>query len=135
MYRNAPGPRTQTGTRELYLCPAERGAVKLKIYIDTCVLPRAQLETGQIYRDTFGSNLGFELLAMFDLPDFEKNLEKNRDLLTAGPLLFHEPVWGVEHSAPKGSKAYEESMSHMQITRKWAWILHPEGMVYHLNNR
>ena len=47
MYRNAPWPRTQTGTRELYLCPAERGAVKLKIYIDTCVLPRAQLETAK----------------------------------------------------------------------------------------
>lgn len=71
---------------------------------------------------------------MFDLPDFENNLEKNRDLFAEGPLLFHEPVWGVEHSAPKGSRAYEESMYHIRLTRKWAEILHPEEMVYHLSN-
>ena len=106
----------------------------MKIYIDTCVLPRAMLETGQIYRDEFGTDLGFELLAMFDLPDFEQNLEKNKDLFLEGPLFFHEPVWGVEHSAPRGSKAYEESMYHLRLTSKWAGILHPEKMVYHLNN-
>ncbi len=106
----------------------------MNIYIDTCVLPRAMLETGQIYRDEFGTDLGFELLAMFDLPDFEKNLEKNRNLFTEGSLFFHEPVWGVEHSAPRGSKAYEESMYHIRLTSKWAEILHPEQMVYHLNN-
>ncbi len=82
----------------------------------------------------FGTDLGFELLAMFDLPDFEKNLERNQNLFSEGPLLFHEPVWGVEHSAPKGSRAYDESMYHIRLTRKWAEILHPEDMVCHLSN-
>lgn len=129
-----PGPGRKPGSRELCFYGAERGAGILNIYIDTCVLPRAKLENGQIYRDEFGRKLGFELLAMFDLPDFEENLKKNRDMFLEGPLFFHEPVWGVEHSAPRGSEAYEESMYHMKLTRKWAEILHPEAMVYHLNN-
>ena len=98
------------------------------------MLPRAQLEAGRVYREAFGTSLGFELLLMFDLPEFEQSLEKNRDLFTEGPLHFHEPVWGVDHSAPKGSRAYEESMYHMRLTRKWAGILHPEAMVCHLSN-
>ena len=104
------------------------------IFIDTCVLPRSQLETGRLYRDRFGPALGFELLMMFDLPDFEQNLKMNLDLFSNGPLLFHEPVWGVEHSAPKGSAAYEEGMYHIRLTRKYAAALQPPAMVYHLNN-
>ena len=73
----------------------------MKCYIDTCVLPRSQLETGSIYRERFGASLGFELLMMFDLPDFEENLKRNLDLFASGPLVFHEPVWGPA-AAPNG---------------------------------
>ena len=106
----------------------------MNIYIDTCVLPRCRLETGRIYRERFGPRLGFELLMMFDHPEFEKNLEQNLDLFAGGPLMFHEPVWDVEHSAPKGSAEWEKSMYHLQLTRKYAEILHPASMVVHLNN-
>ncbi len=106
----------------------------MNIYIDTCVLPRSHMETGNIYRDRFGAGLGFELLMMFDLPDFEANLRANSSLFSGGPLMFHEPVWGVEHSAPRGSQAYEEGMYHIRKTQEWAEILKPASMVYHLNN-
>lgn len=106
----------------------------MNLYIDTCVLPRCRLEEGRIYRQRFGTLLGFELLPMFDLHDFEDNLKQNLDLFTGGPLMFHEPVWGVEHSAPRGSSAWQESMYHLRLTRKYAEILHPAAMVYHLNN-
>ena len=106
----------------------------MNIYIDTCVLPRSQLQTGRIYREQFGPELGFELLMMFDLPEFEENLKQNLDLFAEGPLIFHEPVWGVEHSAPKGSIAWEEGMYHLRLTKKYADILHPANMVFHLNN-
>ncbi len=106
----------------------------MNFYIDTCVLPRLQLQTGNFYRGVFGPSLGFELLMMFDLQDFEENLKQNLDLFTGGPLMFHEPVWGVEHSTPKGSRAWEEGMYHLQLTKKYADLLHPEAMVYHLNN-
>ena len=106
----------------------------MNIYIDTCVLPRSQLETGRVYRERFGTSLGFELLMMFDLKDFEENLKQNLSLFEEGPLLFHEPVWGVEHTAPRGSAAWEEGMYHLRLTKKYAEILHPSAMVCHLNN-
>ena len=105
----------------------------MKMYIDTCVLPRCQLETAKIYREAF-DGIGFELLPMFDMPTFEANLEANLDFLGEGPVCFHEPVFFVEHSAPKGSPAYEQSMHHLMLTKKYADILHPSHMVYHINN-
>jgi len=107
----------------------------MNIYIDTCVLPRAQLQEGRIYRERFGKELGFELLMMFDLAEFEENLKQNLFLFTEGPLLFHEPVWGVDHSEAKGTKTWEEGMYHLRLTKKYADILHPGAMVYHMNNR
>ena len=106
----------------------------MKIFIDTCVLPRAKLETATIYREKYGKNLGFELLPMFDLKDFEDNLKENISLFEETSTVFHEPVWGVEHSAPKGSDAYEEGMYHINLTKKYADILKPKDMVYHFNN-
>ena len=106
----------------------------MNLYVDTCVLPRCALETGRIYRERFGSSLGFELLMMFDLPDFEKNLEKNLDLFAEGPLLFHEPVWGVSHAAKRGSPLWAQGMYHLRLTKKFADILRPAAMVVHLSN-
>lgn len=106
----------------------------MRLFFDTCVLPRAQLETAGIYRTQYGKGLGIELLPMFDLADFEADLKQNLTLLADGPLLFHEPVWGVEHTAPRGSAAYEEGMYHILLTKKYAELLRPESMVCHLNN-
>ena len=64
------------------------------------------MQTAGIYRERFGPGLGFELLMMFDLQDFEENLKNNLELFAGGPLIFHEPVWGVEHSAKKGSAGF-----------------------------
>ena len=105
-----------------------------KICIDTCVLPRCQLETAKIYREKFGDKICFELLPMFDMTKFESNLEANIDFFREGPVCFHEPVFFVEHSAPKGSPEYEQSMHHIMLTKKYADILHPVHMVYHINN-
>ena len=106
----------------------------MKLLIDTCVLPRCRLEEARIYKNRFGSDIGFEFLPMFDLADFQKDLDENLSLFSEGKLIFHEPVWGVEHSAPKGSRAYENGMYHILLTKKYAEILHPSDMVYHLNN-
>ena len=106
----------------------------MSIYIDTCVLPRSRLETGRIYRERYGPSLGFELLMMFDLPDFEDSLKKNLDLFAEGPLIFHEPVWGVEHAAPRGSLLWEQGMYHLRLTQKYTAILRPPAMVFHLSN-
>lgn len=106
----------------------------MKLYIDTCVLPRCRLEEAAVYRERYGDGLGFEILPMFDLVDFEDDLERNVQFFEKGPVIFHEPVWGVEHTAPKGTEGYEESMLHLRLTAKYAEILRPHYMVYHLNN-
>lgn len=107
-----------------------------RIFIDTCGLPRCQLESAKIYREAFKdrAEIGFELLPMFDMPDFEPNLAANLDFLREGPVCFHEPVFFVEHSAPKGSLEYEQSMHHIMLTKKYAEILQPSHMVYHISN-
>ena len=106
----------------------------MNLLIDTCVLPRSRLESAALYREQFGPGLGFELLPMFDLPEWEENLKRNLPLFAQGPLCFHEPVWGVEHTAPAGSAAWEEGMFHLKKTKEYAGILHPRFMVYHLSN-
>ena len=111
-----------------------KGVFPLPVYIDTCVLPRSRLETAELYRKRFGTELGFELLMMFDLPDWEENLKRNLSFFSQGSLIFHEPVWGVEHTAARGSVAWEESMFHIRLTQKYAQVLRPSDMVYHLNN-
>ena len=111
-----------------------KGVFPLPVYIDTCVLPRSRLETAELYRKRFGPELGFELLMMFDLPDWEEDLKRNLPFFSRGPLIFHEPVWGVEHTAPRGSAVWEQGMYHIRLTEKYARILRPSDMVYHLNN-
>ena len=106
----------------------------MNLYIDTCVLPRCGLEEAALYRNRCGPEIGFELLPMFDIPAFEENLRRNLTLFEAGPLIFHEPVWGVEHTAEKGTPAWDESMFHLNLTRKYADILQPAHIVYHFNN-
>ncbi len=106
----------------------------MNLFLDTCVLPRLRLEEALAYREAFGGDLGFELLPMFDMPGFEDNLRKNLSFLENVPLTFHEPVWGVEHTAPRGTPAWAESMYHLELTKKYADILHPRYMVYHLSN-
>ncbi len=71
---------------------------------------------------------------MFDLPGWEENLKRNLPMLMQGPLMFHEPVWGVEHTAPPPTPGWEESMVQLKLTRKYADLLHPSSMVVHLNN-
>jgi len=106
----------------------------MRLFIDTCVLPRCRLESAAVYRERYGTELGFELLPMFDLAEWEENLERNLSIFAQGPLIFHEPVWGVEHTALPGTPGWTESMYHLRLTRKYADILHPSAMVVHLNN-
>ena len=106
----------------------------MDLLIDTCVLPRAHLEEALYYPEHTDIPLGFELLPMFDLPAFQDNLEANLSVFQNRPLVFHEPVWGVEHTAPMGTLAYDASMFHILLTLKYARILKPKYMVYHLNN-
>lgn len=103
------------------------------IYINTCLFGD-HLSRVQEYAQAYGGRLGFEILAMFDMPDFEQSLRENLALLQEHPVAFHGPVFRVEHAAPRGTRQYEESMHHVRLTLKYARILRSRHFTMHLNN-
>ncbi|MBO5550613.1 MAG: TIM barrel protein [Lachnospiraceae bacterium] len=104
------------------------------IYVDTCVYGTGKMEKVPEYATTFGKRIGFEILAMFDLPDFEEKLKAQLPVFSQHKAAFHGPVFCVEHSAKRGTPAYEETMWHVRKTRDYARELHSRHFVMHLNN-
>ena len=104
------------------------------VYVNTCVFGTKKMNLLPDYIEKYKGQIGFEVLSMFDLPDFEQKLEKYLPVLQACPISFHGPVFCVEHSAPKGSKEYDESMFHIRKTLKYAKALKSTHLTMHLNN-
>ncbi len=104
------------------------------IYVNTCLFGAKKMPLIGDYIKRYPGRIGFEILAMFDLPDFEPALEAALPVLETCPISFHGPVFFVEHSAPKGSKLYEESMWHVRKTAEFAKRLHSSHFTMHLNN-
>ncbi len=105
-----------------------------KVFMDTCLLGFGKMNQIPVYARRYGERLGFEVLAMFDLPHFEAELRQQAEALSRHEITFHGPVFGVEHSAPRGSKAWEESMYHIRKTEEFARLLGSRSLVMHLNN-
>ena len=104
------------------------------VYVNTCVFGTKKMNLLPDYIEKYKGQIGLEVLSMFDLPDFEQKLEKYLPVLQACPISFHGPVFCVEHSAPKGSKEYDESMFHIRKTLKYAKALKSTHLTMHLNN-
>ena len=104
------------------------------VYIDTCLFGSSSLSRVRDYSRVYGDKIGFEILAMFDLRDYEKALRDNLDVLQKHRISFHGPVYCVEHSAARGTAEYEESMRHVRLTYQYAQILRSSYFVMHLNN-
>lgn len=104
------------------------------VYVNTCVYGAEKLPLIEDYRRRYGDRIGFEVLSMFDLPDFEPQLNRCLETLKSCPVSFHGPVFCAEHSAPKGSAAYEETMWHIRKTEEYARILKSSHLTMHLNN-
>lgn len=105
------------------------------IYVDTCPFGKGKMRLIGDYAERYRGRIGFEVLAMFDLPDFEAELETELPVLKTCPVCFHGPVFQAEHSAPRGSAEYEETMWHVRKTEKYAKLLNSSHFVMHLNNR
>ena len=71
------------------------------IYINTCVFGASGMDRIPELLRRYPGRLGFEVLSMFDLPDFEPALQRHLDDLAACPVSFHGPVYEAEHSAPR----------------------------------
>lgn len=105
-----------------------------RIYINTCVFGAEKMEKVPEYTKAYGSGIGFEILAMFDLPAFEEKLKAQLPVFSASSISFHGPVFQAEHSAKRGTKEYEETMWHVRKTFEYAKILHGRHFTMHLNN-
>ena len=104
------------------------------IYVNTCVYGAEKMEKVRDYSQAFGNAIGFEILSMFDLPDFEEKLTSALPVLERHRISFHGPVFCAEHSAKRGTKAYEETMWHVNKTFEYAKRLHSSHFTMHLNN-
>lgn len=104
------------------------------IFINTCPFGGASFSRVRDYAAAYGKRLGFEILSMFDLPEFEGELRGCLDVLQEHRIGFHGPVYFAEHSAAKGTEQYEETMRHVLLTFKYAKILRSRHFTMHLNN-
>ncbi len=104
------------------------------VYVNTCVYGAQKFHLIRDYIDLFGENIGFEILSMFDLPEFEPALREEIPFLKKQRISFHGPVFCAEHSAKKGSDAYEETMYHVGKTLEYTKILGSTHFTMHLNN-
>ncbi len=102
--------------------------------INTCVFGREQLYKAGEYSDMYRNQVGFEILSKFDLPEFETELQETLPVFEKHHIGFHGPVFCAEHSAPRGSAAYEETMMHIHKTLPYAKHLKSDYLVMHLNN-
>jgi sugar phosphate isomerase/epimerase len=108
--------------------------VKKPVFINTCVYGVKKMPLIKDYVERYGDDIGFEILSMFDLPDFEQALNDAIPFYETRQISFHGPVFFTEHSAPKGTKAYESSMWHVNKTFEYAKRLHSSHFTMHLNN-
>lgn len=107
---------------------------KQPIFVNTCVYGAKKFPLVRDYIEEYGADIGFEILSMFDLADFEPNLKASLDILEQQAISFHGPVFCAEHSAPKGSPEYEETMWHIGKTLEYARPLKSRHLTMHLNN-
>ncbi len=104
------------------------------IFVNTCVFGAKKMPLIGEYVRRYEGRIGFEILSMFDLPEFEPALEAAVPVLKTCPVSFHGPVFCAEHSAKRGSAEYEETMHHVRLTEKYARILGSSHFTMHLNN-
>ena len=104
------------------------------VFVNTCVFAAKKMHLLPDYANRYQGRIGFEILSMFDLPDFEEELKKCIPILKACPISFHGPVYCAEHSAAKGTAEYDETMWHINKTIEYSKLLNSSHMTMHLNN-
>lgn len=104
------------------------------VYVNTCVFGTDKIPLMADYIRNYRGNIGFEILPMFDIDVFEERLKAVVPLLKTCPISFHGPVFYAEHSAPKGSSEYDETMWHVRKTLTYAKLLGSTHFTMHLNN-
>lgn len=78
---------------------------------------------------------GLELFPNFENIQFNQDLEDIKLLIEDRTLSVHGPYFSVEHSAPKGSEAYDYAMNQIDKTLKLCESLDIHHLVFHHSNK
>lgn len=107
----------------------------MSLLISTNMYRAGQLRKVFEITDSFpGVKIGVEVFPLFHEDGYEEELKASFDRLEKLPVSFHGPYYQTEHSAPKGSEAYEQSMRYVEQTLRWAEKLKCRYLVFHHNN-
>lgn len=86
------------------------------------------------YLNLYGDKIGFEILPLFHEESYEDELKMQISRLQKTTVSFHGPYYMAEHSAPKGTEAYEKTISMLKTTLEYSKLLKSRYMVFHHNN-
>ncbi len=81
------------------------------------------------------AGLGVEIFPHFHENGYADVLTSKYEMLKDVPITFHEPYYGAEHSAAKGTPEYKRTMDYCKSTFEWTQRFRCRHIVYHLNNR
>ncbi len=109
--------------------------MKAELTVNTCLFGIEKLDRILFYRERFGDALGWEILPMFERPEYVAALQKLVPHLTDCAVSFHEPVFGVEHSVKKGSMADQRTTVLLERMLPYVEQLHAGHVTMHFNNR
>lgn len=79
--------------------------------------------------------VGIEIFPIWNDAEFENKLKENINKLKSRNISFHGPYYNSEHSAKKGTSAYDRTMDYMKKTLEYAQMLNSNYIIYHHNNR
>lgn len=80
-------------------------------------------------------NVGIEVFPVFNDPRFSELLSNSMDRLKTMPISLHGPYYGVEHSAPRGTAAYDQAMKEFDACLELGEALQASHIVFHYNNK
>lgn len=80
-------------------------------------------------------DFGLELFPNFEDATFIEEVNGLKPLISERPLSIHGPYFKVEHSAPKGSGAYDYALDQIEQTLALSKDLNINHLVFHHNNK
>ena len=104
------------------------------LLISTNMYQAGELERVFPFLESEGAPIGLELFPLFHVEAYEQELKGLSERLLRYPISFHGPYYRAEHSAAKGSEAYERTMEYVKKTLEYCVRFNSRYMVFHHNN-
>ena len=106
----------------------------MSLLLSTNMYKPGQLSRLIPHLKAFDGQVGAELFPLFDADSYEEELIRCEPELQNLPISFHGPYYETEHSARRGTPAYERSMELIRKTLPYCVRLHSRYLVFHHNN-